>query len=342
MVIPPAIGQSDDLHAWLLRGFVEQGLPDVTLGGVVPETGAFNAENLRFNGGVEGVCLCFPGFEPGEEWVYRVAVVGGAGAAVQVTCPDTLFSHAYAGISPQELGGRILADARAHNEAFVAWRAQGGQVSLGEQRAIADARGIPASRGLIELLERRYRAGENLIAGPAAGWWISEQARPTLGAAIKVGGGIDPTYRLKAEAPIHDRPEYREYAASIQSWGAWLIGLGFGAVVISGLALTYAGYNVFQQQASVILTKDISGAAGLLESSAYPLLSFLTSGTFALCWIVAGLRMRALRNLLLVRILLVISMIPCSGACCFVGLPVGGWALYKLIDEKAGPVFGRV
>lgn len=338
MVIPPAIGPSDDLHAWLLRGFVEAGLPDLTLGGVAPEGGAFSAENLRANGGIDGMHLVFPGWEGGEDWVYRAVVMG---SAVHVTCRHTLFSHAYAGVRVAELGHRIVADVRTHNGAFAEWLAQGGQPTLGEQRAIVDNRGAPASRALLDFVERRYRRGETLESGPSQGWWIAQATRSALGAGIGIGQGIDPTYRLGAATPIHDLPEYRAYADSIRSLGAWVMGLGFGAVVAAAVALTLAGYNVMQQRAEVVLTRGMTSAADLLESNAYPLLAFLTSGLFSVCVIVAGSRMRALRSLRLIKGLLVVSMIPCSGPFCFAGLPVCGWALYRLLDKKSGPVFGR-
>lgn len=338
MVVPPAIAAADDLLAWCLRGVIEAGVPDVTLGGEVPEGGALNAENLRFNGGVDGLLIAFPGYDPGEEWVYRCVAVG---ATVQVSCADTLFHHAYAGLPPAELGGRILADARAHNDAFVKWRAQGGQPAVGEMRAIPAPRGAPASQALVAFVERRYRAGKTLADGPAHGWWVSASTPIALGAGIGVGAGQDPTYRLKGKVPVHELPEYREYAASIKTLGTVCIVTGVVGFLLGGLILTYAGYNVFVQRADIILTRGISQVADLLTANAWPLLSFTGALVFTVSMVLAGLRMRALRNLTLVRALLGVAAVPCSGLCCFGGLPVAGWALYKLMDDKAPAVFGR-
>ncbi len=339
MVIPPAIGAADDLHAWILRGWVEAGVPDVTLGGAPGAGGVFSAENVVADGGVEGLELRFPGFDPGEEWVFSAVV---AGASVHVACADTLFSHAYAGVPPRELGRRILADARAHVDAFTAWRGQGGQPGLGEQRAIRLPRGTAASRALVNLLERRYSAGQTLVDGPANGWWLEAHAPTGLGGQITTGAGVDPTYRLRGEVPIHERPEYREYAAAMRSWGTWLIGLSVAAMIAAGFALTYFGYNVFTQRADILLTRglDLTSIQTFATQNAWPLLSFLTSGLFSACWLLAGLRLRALANRTLIRVLLGITMLPCTGVCCFVGAPVGGWVLYRLGDEKAPAVFG--
>lgn len=329
----PAIAGSDDLHAWLLRGLIECGVPDVTLGGVVPEGGGVNADNLRYNQGVEGVLLCFPGFEPGSEWIYGLAPAG-SGNAVHVRCRDTLYSHSYAGLPVDQLAARILNDVRAHNDAFARWRAQGGDPSSAEMRAIGDAKGVACSRAFATFLEGRYRQGQLLNEGPAFGWWNAGTSRQARGGQITTGLGNDPTYRLKGEVPLHESPEYRLYGASLQTLGLVMIIVGSISFIIAGMCLAYTGYNVFLQRAEVVLSDA-------WEKDAYTVGIFLTATIFALVQVVGGFRMRALRNLMLVRICAVISMLPCVGLCWIVGLPLGAWAFYKLSDEKAAPLFAR-
>src|SRR3990172_1447211 len=130
----PAIAGSDDLHAWLLRGLVQAGAPDRTLGGTIPPTGAVNAENARLNRGVEGVLVVFPGVEAGEEGVFALLVVRDAvGSRVAVRCPDALFSHDYPASPPEPVAARILQDVRAHAAAFSDWRRKGGVVGYSER-----------------------------------------------------------------------------------------------------------------------------------------------------------------------------------------------------------------
>ncbi len=338
MVIPRAMGAADDLLAWVLRGWVEAGVPDLTLGGTLLESGSFSAENVRRQAGSEGILLSFPSFDPGEEWVY---VVVAAGSSVHVTCGDTLFSHAYAGIAAHEVGGRILADVRAHNEAFGRWRAEGGAVGLAESRSIRSPRGEGTSRVLVELLEKRYAVGRTLQSGPEEGWWLQAHTAAALGGAIRVGEGVDPTYRLGAIGPALENPEQRAYAASIRSLGGWVMGSSVVGAVVGGLGLAVAGFNVFRQRADFILTRGLDGMGDLLSVHAIPLLSFVGAMVFFGSFFTAGLRMRALRNLTLVRVLLVIGAVPCSGACCLAGLPLGAWALYRLQSPHAAVVFGE-
>jgi hypothetical protein len=328
-----AIGASDDLHAWLIRGFIEAGLPDVTFGGEVPVAGGVNWENLYLNRGVEGVLLCFPGFEPGSEWIYGVAPAGGANA-VHVRCRDTLFSQSYAGLPPPQLAGRILADVRAHNEAFVAWRAQGNEPGMVEMRAIGDARGVACGQALASFLEPLQRARQPLSEGPAQGWWVAGMTRKALGAQIAMGAGADPTYRLAGEVPLHDRPEYRIYAEQVKTVGGVMMAVGAVSFIVAGLTLAWAGYNVFQQRAEVVLSSALSRDVG-------PIALFLAASVFAVTQVLAGWRMRVMKNLLLVRICAGFAILPCSGACWIVGLPVGGWALWTLADEKAKVLFDR-
>lgn len=328
-----AIAGADDLHAWLLRGFIEAGLPDVTLGGEYPESGAVNAENLRFNQGVEGVLLCFPGFEPGTEWIYGVAPAGGA-HAVHVRCRDTLFSQSYAGLPVDQLAARILHDARTHNQAFVQWRAQGNEPSLAEQRAIGEARGVACSTTLSTFLEGRYRGGQTLSEGPSMGWWNAGMTRKALGGQIAMGQGFEASYRLAGELPVHETPEYRNYAESLKTLGTVMVVVGTVSFLIAGLSLAYAGYNVFLQKAEYIL-------GDAWKRDAYPLSLFLMASTFALAQVVGGFRLRALRNLWLVRCCAFLAILPCVGPCWLVGLPLGAWVLYKLADDKARPIFER-
>jgi hypothetical protein len=337
MVIPPAIGAAADLLAWVLRGWVEAGVPDHTLGGEAVEGGSFSAENIRLNGGVDGLLLAFPGFDPGEEWVYTVVA---AGSAVHVACGDTLFSHAYAGLRPEEIGGRVLADARAHNASFHAWRGQGGVAGFSESRSIRTPRGDAVSRPFQEFLERRYRLAQTLAAGPAEGWWVSAMSARVLGSAIRVGEGADPTFRLGPVSAVAESPEQRAYAASVRTLGSVVMGVSVVGALTGGLGLAWTGFNVFKQRADVILTRGLDGVGDLLSLNAWPLFTFIGAVVFAGAFFAAGLQMRAVRNLMLVRVLLVVGALPCSGGCCFVGLPLGAWALYRLSSPHAAVVFG--
>jgi hypothetical protein len=283
------------------------------------------------NGGVDGVELVFPGFEPGEEWVYAVTVVGGRGGAVHVRCRDTLFAQSYAGLPAPQLAGRIGADVLAHNESFVSWRSSGGQPSLGEQHAITPLPGIPCAPGFRELLERRYRMGQTLAAGPAEGWWVQTLSKGTLGGQIGLGSGADPTYNLRGKVPVSELPEYRELARHLRLLGT--IGLGFGAVsaIAAGVSFTWAGYNVFLQRVDLVLMRA-------LQENFWPLLSFLGASMFSLAWILAGLRLRALRNRTLILVCVGVGMLPCLGPCGFAGMFLGGWTMWKLLDERARAV----
>lgn len=320
----PAIAGFDDLHAWLIRGFVEAGVPDVTGSSSFLPDGGLDLDSLYTDQGASGLLLTFLGQAqdapvPDDEYTYTVCVVRDAtGERVVVRCAETLYHHTFAGVPAPQLGVQILTHVRAHNEAFTAWRAKGGAISYAERLSIPEVRGVACDRGLVALLADLRRKGVPLSAGPASAWWgVSRQA---MGAAIKAGKGQDPTYRLgkgptEAEQAV---AENQEYADRVRKVGGWLLGVG-GA----SLFWLFAG----------------TGVAWYKYGSSYAAGVAVGAFVFAFAFAFAGWQMRSLRMLTPVRIALVVAMLPCVGPCCVAGAPLGAWGLWVLKDPRARRVF---
>jgi hypothetical protein len=329
----PAIGPHDDLHAWLLRGFTEAGLPDQTRGGDAPIEGAVSADELRLGGGVGGVLLQFAGFDPGEEWTYAVqpCLVEGKGS-VHVRCEDTLFAHHYPDRPPERVAAAVLADVRAHTAAFRAWRQSGAEASMAERRSIPSVRGLACTPEFARWVQGHYAAGGSLTDGPPAGWWVQGFTKAAIGAAITVGEGREPEYRLgPAEAtPLLQRPEYRAYVEDLRKVGLAMYGTGAVVTAVSAMILAVFGYNLFLHRAEVVL-----GQLG------WPAAGVVTTGMLVTAHLLAGWRLRVARNRRLIQVCAVLGMIPCLGPCFPAGLPAGIWTLRILSDKRAEAVFGR-
>jgi hypothetical protein len=88
-----------------------------------------------------------------------------------------------------------------------------------------------------------------------------------------------------------------------------------------GLNLTGAGRDVRRHNAVVV-----EAAAGSVSSVAHIGLSVLI--------LIGALKMKNLENMGLAKTAAIIAMIPCISPCCFLGLPIGWWALSTLGDQN--------
>lgn len=320
----PAVAGFDDLHAWLIRGFVEAGLPDHTGGGRPwhPD-GALNLENVFSDQGAGGVLLEFFGQAgaepvPEDEYTYQALVVHDAtGARVVVRCPETVYFQVFPADRPDTLGATILAHVRQHNARFTAWRSQGGEVSYADRLSVQEVRGTACDRGLVALLGDLRRRGVPLEAGPSQGWWV--QSRAAIGRAIGVGKGTDPTYHIGPKSGADpDSAENRAFVEKARKVGTVLL-------VLSGLTVVYlaAGGTLAYWRYGVRVSAGLVASGVLWAALA--------------AW--AGVLLRRLRSLTLARVLAVVLMLPCFGPCCAAGLPVGAWALWVLRNPRARVVF---
>jgi hypothetical protein len=57
--------------------------------------------------------------------------------------------------------------------------------------------------------------------------------------------------------------------------------------------------------------------------------------------IYAGIQMKSLRSYSMVMTFSILAMVPCLSNCCWVGLPIGIWALVVLSDPAVKAGFGQ-
>ncbi len=341
----PAIADSDDLYAWLVRGFVESGMPDHTRGGREwIATGALNLENLRA-GGAGTILLEFRGQAgdspvPDDDYTYEVCVVRSPeGNQVDVRSEDALFHHAFSwggGGAPRNappgaadalaLAGHILHELRAHNTRFTEWRAQGGASTLSQRRGIPSTRGAPPDRALLTVLETLARTNRSVTEGPAHAWGVRATV---VGPSSKIvaGLGLEPQY-VTRKAMVTLSFEDIEHAERLRFAGTLLlVSAGLSLLVLLGLTLT-TGWNLYSM-----------GFRWLAAQGWVTVFSLVGTGLFATVHGFAGLQLRALRRRNVVGGLAILGMLPCLGPCCGVGFPLGAWVLYLLRDERTTRVF---
>lgn len=325
----PAIADSDDLYAWLIRGFVESGLPDHTRGGQEwTAAGALNLENFIQGQGAGGVLLQFRGQAgdspaPEDDYTYQVCVVRGPeGSGVAVRSEDTLFHHIFP--ADPAIAATIVGELRAHNDTFTQWRAKGGTTNAGQRRALPDVRGASADRALITVLETLRRANRSVVEGPANKWWV-KAGGPAGSLKIEAGLGQEPVY-ITRKQQVTLSPEDLEHAERLRFAGLILMissGMSFLFLI---LATGYAGFDIWRFNS--------------VTAQGYStIFSVCASVLFAAMHGYAGFRLRSLRSRGLVRIVAILGMLPCVAPCCLMGLPLGAWVVYLLQDERSTRVF---
>ncbi len=329
----PAIADSDDLYAWLIRGFVESGMPDHTRGGREwTAAGALNLENFIQEQGAGGIVLEFRGQagdepSPEDEYTYQVSVVRGPeGTQVVVRCAETLFHHAFPDEPREAIAGHILGQLRAHNDAFTDWRSKGGETTYAQRIGIPVVAGSSCDRALVTVLETLRRSNRSIVEGPANKWWV--KGGGAIATRIEAGLGQEPIY-ISKKAQVRVSPEDVAHAKRLRGAGMLLLLSGTASLAALALATAFAGYNVYTV-----------GYRGVL---AQPWLvgSLFTTFLYAGVQFLAGFRLRALRSRGLVRILAVLGMLPCLGPCCGIGLPLGAWVLYLVQDSRSIRVFNE-
>ncbi len=185
-----AFATFDEAHAWLIRGLVEYGWPDLTpSGGRVPpgRHGGIELARFRDSGGRDGVHLLIPAAAGGqicdEDGIYdftaRIYDNGGQ-LMVAVRCSEAnyLQEFPYDAGNPLHAAGYVHQAVTAYVPQFVQWRLGGGELSWAQRKGLPEIEGAPCSSSLTRFLDEMIRTRRALDAGPAEGWWIGKAGAP--------------------------------------------------------------------------------------------------------------------------------------------------------------------
>lgn len=332
--MPPALASLDDPHGWLLRGWIEGGVADGTGRSFTPTpTGIVDAGDLLGLGrGANGLRLCFaeqaldlPAQE--DEYTYIVKVVRDPNrSCVVARSEDTLYFREYEERPYDTLGARILADIRAHNANFTAWRKKGGQLAYGERQGIPEVRGVACAAALSNFLDRQYKAGHRLEVGPDEGWWNQRMDAKVLGKQIGLGKGAE-VFTLTRPPSEADKPENKPYVQRLKWAGMGMIVSG----LISGSwcfgMVGYLFYRWFHLGFASIFTAHTQIASMVLTL------------IMACIQIWAGVQVRNFRSAFYVQMAAVFALMPCAGPCCIPAFPFSLALLYLMRDSRMEAIF---
>ncbi len=330
----PAFANYREPHAWLIRGLVEYGWPDTThLGGRVPP-GVFGGLDLsRFagTGGRAGVTLGVPAIADGSwlqedgvyEFVARLTRSAEGQLVFAVRCPEAnyLEEFPFDEDNPLFSAGYIHQALQQYVPEFVRWRQQGGEVTWAQRAGMPELAGEPCSSMLTQFINERVTLRKPIDVGPAEGWWMDGETGASWGAGplATVGRAAENT---RGEAGLLELARRAAAEAAVARPGAGLIFLS-SAGIFSGVLWLLNAPLTLGLIATDQLTRAPSRYLFSLIFSVVLGLSLILGGALAF----AGARSyRRLRGKVLPMISILYAI--ASPMCCFVGMPIGIWALY--------------
>jgi hypothetical protein len=179
-----AFSTIDEPHAWLIRGLVEYGWPDVSLQrGNLPAgaPGGIQVARILQREGREGLALELLAAAHGqpfaEDGIYSFTVQiirKGAGFAVVVRCPEANFFQEfdYDPHHPTWVAGWIHQAITGYVPQFVAWRRAGGELTWSQRMGIPTVEGEPCSPNLLRLIQDCLNAHRPLHRLAEENWWL--------------------------------------------------------------------------------------------------------------------------------------------------------------------------
>ncbi|MCK6505548.1 hypothetical protein L6R53_19485 [Myxococcota bacterium] len=206
-----AFGTFEEPHAWLIRGLVEYGWPDLSpVAGRIPpgRPGGFELVRFRDSGGKDGVHLLVVAASGPqlvqEDGVYDFALRcyrRDGRWMVGLRCVEANFLQEFPfdPANPGWAAGYVHQAIVGYVPQFVTWRLQGGELTWAQRKGLPELEGEPCSAGLARFVDELVRTRRGVDTGPLEGWWLGRDSAPppaghapSPAAAGAPGGGLAP------------------------------------------------------------------------------------------------------------------------------------------------------
>ena len=202
-----AFSHFEEPFAWLIRGLIEYGWPDISRpGSRIPPgaIGGIQLNELIQSGGARGIQLEVPArcgdqlcIEDGQ-YIFRVALIRDAGRTLLVVrSPEANYMQEFEfdATNPTWAAGYIHQALTEYIPAFVKWRLQGGELSWAERAGIPEVESESASPLLVSFVRERVQRQLSFDSGPQENWWPLESGNSgdqywAGGAIARTGAGM--------------------------------------------------------------------------------------------------------------------------------------------------------
>jgi|GEM_PF-2012804 len=329
--MPTAFGTFDEPHAWLIRGLVEYGWPDISrAGGHVPPGvfGGMDLSRVPETEGRDGVVLDIPAmlngrrFDDDGTYHFQAQVIRSADSgqlAFAVRCPEANFiqEFAYDPANPTWAAGFIHQALTQYVPQFIQWRQQGGEVTWAQRQGIVEMDGEPCSGPMAGFVAESIRAGRTLDRGPAEGWWIGARSPLSVpGGSVQSGPAVPGVLRSGGAPPAAPAGAWPPAAAPIAGGpiaGGPVAGGPRGPIVpgvIAGGPIASAGRGLGGNAQTAAVSRQL-----MAEKPGTALLVLAGLGTFqGITWFLNALSIivfyREETGALLVSVILALLLVP--------------------------------
>lgn len=185
-----AFGKFEEAHAWLIRGLVEYGWPDLSpVGGRIPpgRPGGFELVRFRDSGGKDGVHLLVVAGDGQhlvqEDGVYDFALrcyrrEGRWMVGLRCVEANFLQEFPFDPSNPGWAAGYVHQAIVGYVPQFVGWRLQGGELTWAQRKGLPELEGEPCTAELARFVDELVRTRRGVDTGPMEGWWLGRDSAP--------------------------------------------------------------------------------------------------------------------------------------------------------------------
>ena len=178
-----AFSHFQEPYAWLIRGLVEYGWPDISQPGTpIPHgtLGGIQLADLVRSGGAHGLLLEIPARRGDEvcledgQYSFRVHLQRQSGHIIFVLrCPEANYFQEFEfdPENPTWAAGYMHQALHEYIPSYVTWRLQGGELSWAERAGIPEVDTESASELLLTFVRERVNRNLSFDLGPSEGWW---------------------------------------------------------------------------------------------------------------------------------------------------------------------------
>ncbi|MBN2508262.1 MAG: DUF4339 domain-containing protein [Verrucomicrobia bacterium] len=184
--------------------------------------------------------------------------------------------------------------------------------------------------------------GQTLVQGPGATDWkplsdipelaaLAAPAAPAAGAAMPAAGALSEGLVVPPKHAEDGARQVQGPAIGLLVTAVLGLASALGSLGFQTLGIAFGAQGRHSREPLQHLLSISAGGLGIVQA----LIQLAVAGVI----FYGALKMMKLRNHQLAMVAAILAMVPCVSPCCFVGLPIGIWALVVLLKPEVKALF---